>query len=69
MTHIVNRLDDLARKAGALTAAIRGVREGHFDNDDISGGIEDIAWEISVELRKLSDEALKGGTKLKAVPS
>ena len=68
--HILNRLDDQARKAGALTAAIRGMREGHFDNKDIASGIEeDIAWEISLELRKLSDEAQNGGAKLKAVAS
>jgi hypothetical protein len=39
-------LNDLARKAGALTAAIQGMNRGDLDNEDITGGIEDIAWEI-----------------------
>ena len=46
------------------------MKEGDFDNEDVTSGIEDIAWEISVELRKLSDEALQeGSAKLKAVRS
>lgn len=52
---IADRLDDLARKAALLSAAIHGIREGEFDNEDMFGGAEDLAWKLRDELRKLSD--------------
>jgi hypothetical protein len=67
---IADRLNDLARKAGALTAAIQGMNRGDLDNEDITDGIKDIAWEIRDELRKLSDVVCPDdGVKIKAVAS
>jgi hypothetical protein len=37
---IADRLNDLARKAGALTAAIQGMTSGDLDNEDIQAALQ-----------------------------
>ncbi|MGD0533486.1 MAG: hypothetical protein ABSA62_14800, partial [Methyloceanibacter sp.] len=49
---IVDRLNNLTRKAAALAAGILGF-EGQ---EDAPGGLQDIALEIHDELERLSDE-------------
>ena len=57
---IVDRLNNLTRKAAALAAGILGF-EGQ---EDAPGGLQDIALEIHDELERLSDEIHPNGTGL-----
>jgi hypothetical protein len=52
---IADRLDDLARKAALLSAAIHGLQARQFDSKDMFSGAEELAWELRSALRELSD--------------